>query len=235
MDYNDVMHPDRYTLGCAGKQQQIADVFSTTITPTDPVKDHCHNFHELLWVTSGKLLHTVNGHQQELCVGDLIMIEPDDVHRLDAIDDSGGIINNTAFPSNLLIDYPSLAADSEWFQRHTPHQNPSYPDVISISPAQESMLRQLHQHTIRSSGDKISVIALLNCLKSVVHQSLKNSISPDPAPTWLKQLRAEMTRTELVIQGRTALEDTCHKNISYIHRMWKKYFNQTPSQFINSE
>ena len=229
------MSVNRYTLGCDSHDNQIAEVFSTTVTRSKRVKEHRHDFHEVLWVTSGKLIHTINGHRQELCVGDLVMIEPDDLHSLDAIDNIGGIINNTAFPSRLLEDYPSLHTGAAWFNRNNGYLPTSFPDIISMSPAQESMLRQLHQHAIRSSGNDISVLAMLNCLKSVAHQSLQNPLSHDPAPSWLKQLRAEMTHPKNVITGRDALSNLCDRNISYIHRMWKKHFHQTPGQFINSE
>jgi AraC family cel operon transcriptional repressor len=229
------MDAPRYTLASALQPGQFADVFSNEITPERGVKMHRHDFYEFFWLKTGKLLHTINGQEQELSCGDLVMIQPEDTHSLYALDEHGGTIENTAFRQDFLEKHLALASDTQWFGEPYAQRSTSIAPTVSTSPAQLAMLRQIHQHTIRNNASDIAVTALLTCIKSVVSHALDHTTGSHAAPLWLKELRADMTQPEHVILGRAALRKLCDKNLSYIHRVWKQYFDQTPGQFINAE
>lgn len=62
---------------------------------------HCHNFYEFFIVTSGTVIHEINGEEHCLKKGTLYMIRPEDKHRIKPADEGAIHMNISVVPQKL--------------------------------------------------------------------------------------------------------------------------------------
>ena len=53
---------------------------STVLTGSNDSFVHSHNYYEIFYMTSGKIIHCLNSVENELNTGSLILLSPNDVH-----------------------------------------------------------------------------------------------------------------------------------------------------------
>jgi quercetin dioxygenase-like cupin family protein len=69
---------DSEALQCPGARVQVV-----TIQPGDTIEDHYHRrAHEFYYILQGTCRLTVNGQTRSLAPGDMLLMEPGDVHNL---------------------------------------------------------------------------------------------------------------------------------------------------------
>jgi quercetin dioxygenase-like cupin family protein len=92
---------DAQALNCPGALVQIV-----TIQPGGAVADHYHRAaREFYYVLQGRCRLTVNGETSTLRPGDMLLMEPGDVHSL---------ANHGAIPFQLLVFKTNAADDTYW-------------------------------------------------------------------------------------------------------------------------
>ena len=68
-------------------------VFINYLQKTGPmVQTHWHDFYEILYIVDGRCAQAVNGNDQEMGNGDIVVIEPGDTHATYSLSESGCMI-----------------------------------------------------------------------------------------------------------------------------------------------
>jgi AraC family cel operon transcriptional repressor len=197
---------------------------------------HNHEYYELHCVLKGTLKHAfADGTSQHLPIGSLLFIRPDDVHVCLAATEEECEYINIAYsvesmdallhylgkgfqPERLLASpYPPLYLLTETERRQFLHQF----ERIAAMPLER-------KEQIKTGLRSI----LMDCLTHYF-STFTDSVDSD-APEWLTTVYGEMFKKDNFILGTERMVEICGKSHHHVCREFKKYFQMTPTDFINS-
>lgn len=195
---------------------------------------HNHDFYEIFLIVYGSIIHCVNDTSKCLEEGSLVFMRPEDIHYYKLNKDSNCGLINLAFPVQTLkalFDYLGNGFESE---RLLNAKEP--PMVVLSSTEKESAKTRLESFNLLPRDNKKRIktetrILLLEFLSKYFPQ--KQEQKAKPVPHWLEQLKFEMQKKENFTAGVSAMFSLTNKSTEHVCRMFKEYFHQTPSQFIN--
>lgn len=139
-----------------------------------PPYQHQHSFFELVYVYSGSARHSVQGHEDLMTQGDLIIIAPETVHSLQVNDDSiilDGLIRKSTFQDRFyefLKDYNILSA----FFLSDLYRKKSYPYILFQTGKNERLEKQLFDLFLEQKVNDGFTDSLLNQLLMVFFGNL---------------------------------------------------------------
>jgi AraC family transcriptional regulator, dual regulator of chb operon len=195
---------------------------------------HNHDFFELFLIVYGSVIHCVNQSSSCLNEGSLVFIRPEDIHYYKVDKDCNCGVINLAFPIgtlNALFDYLGRGFAPE---RLTEARLP--PMVVLPSTEKEIVKTRLESLNLLSRDNKQKIktesrILLLEFFAKYFSQKQEQKIKS--VPRWLEQLVVEMRKKENFTPGISALFSLTNKSAEHVCRVFKEYFHQTPSQYIN--
>lgn len=199
-----------------------------SVTARHPCPLHTHDFAELFLLLRGRGVHTINRHRSPLSVGDFIMVRPGDRHRFDTIDAEGFIIENLAFPRNVLsfLEKRYFKGSYQFF-RAGRHQ---LPFSTSLNPSKMNWLGQRIERLDGGSRSRLAVEAfLLELLREL------SSLTPtgSSSPLWLARAIDEFGSPLHFKEGTRGLARLAGRCPEHVNRETRKQLGVTATDFVN--
>jgi|SRR5690554_5523281 len=195
---------------------------------------HNHDFFEIFLITKGKALHKINDKEEIIDEGTMVFIRPDDTHSYERYNDENCELINIAFPASTLqklLDYFGEGYNAERLLK------PEYPPTLKLPEIDKDILIARFEglNTIpRGKKSKIKsefriLIAEIFSRYFREEQHEKN----EDIPSWLLKLKDEMMKRKNFVAGINRMYELSDRSPEHLSRTFKKYFNQTPTDFLN--
>lgn len=196
---------------------------------------HNHDFFEIFLITNGKALHNINGRKEILSAGDLVFIRPNDTHNYEKFEEYNCELINIAFLSSTILklfDYFGDGYNSDSLL------NADYPPRIILSDIEKDILISRFERLnilLRTNKKKIKteLRILLSDIFSRYFINDKRSYE-NGIPAWLLKLKSEMENKENFVSGINKMYELCDKTPEHLSRTFKKYFNESPTDYITN-
>ena len=186
---------------------------------------HNHNYWEFLIVLSGEYKHTINGKEELINRGQIIVVKPDDYHML---------VQNSKSASHLNI-MAKCEAIEKWARNYSDAFYESlFKGEINIS-MNDVYINKIETYCLLyNNSDEQKQQLIMNYITSLI---LTNVIDQffnvvDDKPKWLLDLIAEMHRQENI--SWTVSDVVSYSNFSHVHliREFKKYFDCSIVEYL---
>ncbi len=191
---------------------------------------HNHDFYEFFYIVKGKAIHNINSENQILSEGDFVLIRPADTHKYDFLDNFDFEIISVGYScENFTAALKTLELGEEGF---------------TASPLPPTI--NLHGYNLTDIYHKLYRINQIPCgnerrlyfrsvLPFLLYSFLSYSENTPRAslPVWLSEVLEEMNKPENYIVGLSRLLELAHSSQEHITRVFHRYLNLTPTEFIN--
>lgn len=201
--------------------------FTRAVLSKKPIRSvHDHDYHEVFWLHHGRARHQINNTKEVLIEGDMVFIRPGDVHALQGMGDETHLVN-LAFPA-ALID--SIAARHDlrgsFFWSAAPLPDKAHRDIRQLADLSRAALRL--ETGIRSG------LAAEAFLLPILSELLGNrGPMPDSVPDWLANACTAAHTQTVFRDGSAGLVRVADRAHAHVSRMMQRYFNETPSDYVN--
>lgn len=195
-----------------------------------PSQLHTHDFPEVFWLETGTGTHWINGQRKRLDTGDLVVVRPEDQHRLEAVDSFGFTLINLAFDPeirrHLLSRYG--AEMSAWLAPIGP-----LPVRLQLkSPAIFSLRRQV-ESLARAENSLLALEHFLLGLPSLGEAADSGQIPALEQPDWLRRACSEVQRPEIFARGAAGFVRVAGRSAEHVARTTRAVLGLTPSDYVN--
>lgn len=213
--------------------QEMHYALLTSVEKIGP-KPHTHNFYEIFLLINGKINHIINGHRMILIEGSMTFIRPQDVHQFNPVPDCNCHMINLAVAKRAIDDL--FAYLGEGFQGHLICDLPLPPTVNlsqSIKDLVQAKLEELqsipyYETAVRHTALRMLLFELITQYFPLTIKDRKNDM-----PLWLQKACDEMQKPENLIDGLPKMLDIASVSAEHLARTVKKYFKQTPTEYVN--
>ena len=196
---------------------------------------HCHDFYELFLVVNGRIQHIINNTTQKLTAGTLIFIRPDDVHYYRQDKNNDCQLINLSFAEKTMQDF--LDYVGKGFE-HTQFLDSLLPLSLILTMGQKKQV-QLKLENLKQIpfNDKLksrtNLRILLFELFTQYFLQEKSSLF-EGAPAWFNKLCRQLQEPKNMMGGIETAHDLVNVTPEHMARMFKKYTDKTPTQYINN-
>ena len=187
---------------------------------------HTHNYWEFLIVLSGEYKHTFNGKEELIHRGQIIVIRPDDLHKLEQITNSASHLN--------------IMAKCEAIERWANNYSDTFfnslleNDELSISMGDVYINKIETYCLLYNNADEQKQLVIMNYITSLIFTTIIDQLfnMVSDKPRWLLDLIAEMHRQEHI--SWTVIDVVNYSNYSHVHliREFKKYFGCSIVEYL---
>lgn len=198
-----------------------------------PLNLHDHDFHELIWVASGRARHHLEDAAHDLGEGDLVFIRPQDVHALQGRGDTTEVVVAAFHPdviSALVARHPDL--DGRFFWATGPE-----PDRMPAARARQADVSGLLARLDTSSRNPLAaeafLLSLLTALDTAGHAGMP--ALPPHAPEWLVAACFAARDPEVFREGAAGFARVAGRVHPHVSRTVRKFLAQSPSDYVNRQ
>ncbi len=205
----------------------------TSVSDTAPM--HTHEFYEIFVVATGKAIHMVNGTITTIKLGDMILIRPSDVHYYDFYKSEDFSMFNFSFTEHLFNTISLLFPKSKVDELI----NSYLPITVKITPFEISEIMKVMTALDQSTESDENVRSkfrgylayLIGTYFTVNHENTTNK----HVPSWLSNTVEEMKKIENLSIGLPKMIELSNVTQEHLSRELKKYYDTTPTEFINKQ
>jgi AraC family transcriptional regulator, dual regulator of chb operon len=199
-----------------------------TITST-----HMHDFYEFFLIVKGKAVHNINGKTEIIDEGTLVFIRPDDIHSYERYNNENFELINLAFTFSTLK--PLLEYYRDGFDVGK-ILNTEFPPMIILPGMEKDLLtvRFNQLNTLSRKNKRRLKTEFRMLISELFTRYFAEGISETSSsiPLWIISIREEMSRKENFTVGIKKLYELSGRSPEHLSRIFKKYFNETPTEFI---
>ncbi|MFZ2324321.1 MAG: AraC family transcriptional regulator [Ignavibacteriaceae bacterium] len=196
---------------------------------------HNHDFFEIFLITKGEALHRINDKVENIEEGDLVFIRPDDIHNYEKSDDRNCELINLAFPSSTILKL--FEYFGEGF-RSDQLLKAEYPPKSKLSKIEKEILVSRFEklNTLKRTNKKKIKTELRILLADIFSRYFiyEENYVNEIIPNWLVKLKSEMEKKENFTAGIRKMYDLCERTPEHLSRSFKKYFNESPTDYITN-
>lgn len=205
-------------------------------TATEHFVPHCHEYYEIFLTTGGSAIHFVNGISERITGGYLIFVRKDDEHDYKNYDADFEMVN-LAFSENtlnLLFSYLG-----EGFPSRALLESPLPPTVrLSDSETRSLYMKFARLNTVNFTDKaklKFEMRVLLADVFAGYFADIGNTAGEtgEKIPFWLENAYEKMKIPKNFIEGKNKFFDLAGVSREHATRCLKKYYNITPSEYVN--
>lgn len=204
-------------------------VFLHQVSVKETFPCHTHNFFEFFYVLTGKAIHDINGQKMALSQGTLVFIRPADVHHSSFINNYDMEMISIGVERDLVQSACNfLGMDIQEFVK------PCLPSQMIYAGGRHwDMAEKLLLINQKTKGQDRGQY-FLSILPELLYQVKFGREQQDKViPPWLSNLVEEMSRTENFVEGLPRMINLSGVSQEHLNRSFKKYFELTPTAFIN--
>ena len=206
------------------------------LSATEMQSFHIHEFYEIILLAKGHLLHEINGNHHILEPGSLVFVRPYDLHRLLPVNSDRTVFSSLVIASSVVDEIISFLC----MPSITNHINtaPEAPCTrLSPDATREIMLKMekiSNEQTISPETSALTTKVLSAQLFAEylipVRFSTKSGQKP---PAWLQKLRIEAEGWESLRDAPQRMHRKCPCHPSHLCKSFKRYYDETPTEFVN--
>ncbi|MBE6701232.1 MAG: helix-turn-helix domain-containing protein [Ruminococcaceae bacterium] len=187
-------------------------------------KNHTHTFYEIVFVLTGKCVHSVCGKPLEMQSGDFIVIRPFDNHAILSADVGSDILCISLLKEEYQkyeILYGRIPMPKKSAQPHIAHLS------TRINQTVKTLLKEEENYTDHN------IRAICSVLFSEYYDIFDNKEEKIDAPRSLTMMMQKM-RLDISLQkeGVNAMIRIAGFSISQLTRLMKKYYDTTPHKYL---
>lgn len=201
--------------------------FTRAVLSKKPIRAvHDHDYYEVFWLHHGRARHQISAEREVLTEGDMVFIRPSDAHALQGMGEETHLVN-VAFPAPL-IDAVAKRHDLEgrFFWSATTEPVKVHRDIRQLAELSRAALRL--ENSVRSA--LAAEAFLLPILDNLQGRSVP--VSPT-VPVWLAEACAAAHEPPVFRDGSAGLVRVADRAHAHVSRMMQRYFNETPSDYVN--
>jgi AraC family transcriptional regulator, dual regulator of chb operon len=195
---------------------------------------HHHDFYEILLITHGKLINEVNVSEILLEKCSLVFFRPEDLHRLRQYKDEDCQFINLTFLSKTVEELWNYMGEDLKSSKFTFSK---FPLNLTLSESQLNKIMEdfNHLNTISCSNKKLSRTTFRMILVDMFFKYLPqlDQKNKQKLHSWIYKLCEDIKKTDISDLRVEELLRLSGRNHSYLCRSFKKYFNITPTEYIN--
>jgi len=194
-------------------------------------EQHLHkDFCEFFLVRKGRMTHNLNGKSYILPSQSIAFVFAGDIHSLENESESS-IITNIAFPVSFMEDLKVLTGVEFARDKSIVYQL----DNVSHH-FWNTFISKVDLFFIPQSQFPYSYQCLLlyNLLSSLMLEFSRLQPTSELIPPWLAKAYKKMQERENFVRGLEALIQLSGKSQEHITRQFKKYYHETPTEYINN-
>ena len=200
---------------------------------TEFFRPHDHDYYELFLTLSGTVPHMVNGREQLLAAGTLVLIRPSDRHSYCPHGQPFSFVN-LSFLRELFDQVESYCGDGFPAALLRAAENPP---TVSLSGASFQRLKERMETLCTLSDDGIPQLRfrMRTLLFDILTHNFGTYTDPDlpPVPEWLANARTQMEQNRRFAGGMEQMTALTGKSREHLARSIRKYYHQSASEFIN--
>lgn len=187
--------------------------------------EHSHNFYELFVVLNGEFVEVINNQEFILQKGTVRFVKPEDKHYFRKVTDGVSVLRN-------------MALNTSFFQNIFTNSGYVYNEAL-FKPFQisEGMLESYKEKTTILSETSSTEIQKRFIVKSIFENFIISRMNFKPKsskiPLWLSSAYVDIEKDEQFLKGIKAFVALSTKSQEHFTREFKKYYNITPSEYIN--
>lgn len=188
---------------------------------------HTQDFYDLTFIEEGNGTHEINGNAYKIGVGDVLIISPRDAHRISSSTKNELCVTNIGLRLPVVEHarerYPEEFA---WFHVNDHKSAPFKLDLETLQAVNELIDKLSHEPRNPAAIDRF----LLNLTKLIPERYLEQKSAPD----WLINARETFRIERPLVEGVDKLVELSGKTPAHVSRSMKRFFDQTPTEFVNT-
>lgn len=194
---------------------------------------HDHDFYEILFVLRGDAIHCVNDGVQTLKAGDVVFVRPKDKHFVSPY----GMSSEKFEFFNIHVTVHHIETQfsySKDLQNKLELSN--LPLIVKLKPNEAAyMAKKLKKMNSMSFGKEREYL-YYSILKDFLWHAIDydNSEGKLPIPEWLENYITDISKPDVFVMDYAEISARANVSESYLWKVFKKYFNMTPTEYINS-
>lgn len=195
---------------------------------------HSHDFYELFIISKGSVVHKINGKEEILQEGTLVFIRPHDEHYYEKGSSDVCELVNLAFPEKAISELFSYLGKGFMPDRLLKALDPPY--VILSGTEKNFVVEKLEELNILPRKNKEEIKTRLRILLLEIftrYFPMESAEKRSTVPLWLTRLCSLMQEKENFSKGLPVLQELSGRSSEHLCRVFRKYFNITPTEFIN--
>jgi len=193
---------------------------------------HSHDFFEFFLVIEGTQALNINDYSMTLGPGALVLIRPNDIHSRRYI--TPGYHINIAFSATIANALFEYLGSGYPFRNLVRPDSPAPYITLNQSESERIKRRMKELYTISLTDSELQRTKLRTLIFEIfVHYFSKCFQQHPAAESWFEHLIYEMEKPANLSAGLPALLKISQKSHEYLCRVFKKYMNLTPTQYIN--
>jgi len=188
---------------------------------------HRHDFTELFWVIAGRGRHQVNGVDQKLATGMVVLVRPDDCHALAAGAGERFAIFNLAFRTETARFLQTRYFGGEAW----PWTGGATPATYRLDrPSLERWNRDAHRLADAPQTRLALEAFLLGAIESLTDPAPAGAAGP---PDWLTRAIHDMDQPDKLREGARALARLADRSAEHVNRTVRRCYDCTATELVN--
>lgn len=194
---------------------------------------HDHDFYEILVVLRGSAIHCVNDGLQVLKAGDVVFVRPKDEHFLSPY----GVSSEKFEFFNLHVSVNYMKSQFSYCKEL---QNiidiKKLPLIVNLKTNDlvyvAKKLKKLNAMTFGEERTYLYYSILKDLLwHAIVYDELGEK---EHLPEWMENYIMDISKPDVFVRDYAEISARANVSDSYLWKVFKKYFDMTPTEYINS-
>jgi AraC family cel operon transcriptional repressor len=196
---------------------------------------HTHDFYEFFITFEDQIEHHINGVQQLLDNGTLVLIRPDDVHGFGKSGIHAVHILNVAFRSDTFnsmcayLEHPDFISDL---------LKEPFPPMISLTKLEQKWIKSRFEELAFSTEQDLSIIKYqfkMQLVHLFYHFFKRHQLGNiNPIPSWLSHLKELIQQKDHFLAGLPRLIELSGRSHAHLNRSIQQHYGMTCTEWINS-
>jgi AraC-like DNA-binding protein/mannose-6-phosphate isomerase-like protein (cupin superfamily) len=194
---------------------------------------HRHDFWEIMYLLEGECRHWINGHPSTLTSGHMLLIRPDDCHRVRAAPGEKLNFINVAVSAPAWRDFCGAAelkaALQDWMASPDP-------PTTAVSARRREIYAVIFRDVLQAYLEhptRLDLFRFLGASLPLLMTQSGNEPSESAPPAWLSRARNAMLEGENLRLGVPCLVALSGVTPAHLARSFQSHYGQTPTAFVN--